>query len=293
MKRFGFLLAAAVCAAAVAEEVDGVLATVGEDVVLRSEVVAEMNRLGVGADRMADVRDRLVDRRLVLKAAGDAKLTLQDWVVDNRVREIIDDVFGGDRNRLVATLANERMSYADWRSRIKEDMVAAAMRWNRVERYVTASPAEMKAEYESHPDRYRRGVRVSVSVLLLRPADAERRAEIDAALATQPFAELAKRYSADPRAAEGGRWTDVDPSEVFRPEIVAELEKLPVGALSKWIDLDGWSFLLKKESVSEARRRSFAEAYDDVEKAVKARKAEKLHAEWMARLREEAYIKIY
>ena len=285
--------AAASAAVASAVGVDGIAATVGTESILRSDVVGEMMRAGADESRFAEFRNRLIDRRLILNAAAESKMTLQEWVIDNRVREITDEAFGGDRNRLVAALAKQKLPYGEWRRRIKEDMIVGAMRWNTIDRYVTASPAEMAAEYEAHPERYRADAKTSVSVILLKPENAERRKDVDAELTRRPFAEVAKEWSADSRAAEGGLWKDVKPEEVFRTEIVAELAKLKVGETSSWIDLDGWSFLLRKESESAAGARSFSEAYDDIAMSVKNANAKKLYQEWMERLRKETYIKVY
>jgi len=276
-----------------AAEVDGIAATVGAQSILRSDVVNEMRRIGADESRFNEVRNALIDRKLIVKAASDAKMTLQDWVVDNRIREIVDTAFEGDRNKLVAALAKQKLPYPEWRQRIKDDMVVGAMRWNVVDKNVTASPAELRAEYEAHPERYRTDGTATVSVILLKPQDAGKRAEVAEALKEKPFAELAKKYSADSRAKEGGLWKDVRPQEVFRPEICDEIAKMPVGTLSDWIDLEGWSFLLRKESETSSGTKSFADAYEEIEANVKQENARKLYLEWIERLKSETYIKVY
>ena len=80
-----------------AVEVDGVAATVGSQPILRSDVIHEMRRTNAPAEAFEDVRNALIERKLMLKAAGESKMTLQEWVVDNRVREIIEKGFDGDR----------------------------------------------------------------------------------------------------------------------------------------------------------------------------------------------------
>lgn len=288
---FALAAFAAASAAVAAEVVDGVAATVGGEQILRSEVVAEMRRAGAGEDAYGEVLNALVERALAKKAAKDSGVTLQEWVVDNRVREIVDDAFGGDRNRLVETLARQKIPYADWRNRIKEDMLVSAMRWHAVEKNVSVSPSEMRAEYVSHPERYTSGDRISVGVILLKPEDAGRRAEVDAVLASEGFAEAARRFSADGKAAEGGLWKDVVPQEVFRPEICEAISRLAPGETSGWIDTDGWSFLLKGVSAREPR--SFADAYPDVEENARAEKSRALYKKWMDGLKSETYIRIY
>ena len=285
-------VAAFAAAPLLAVEIDGVAATVGGDSILKSDVIGEMKRMGVGDDsRYREALDRLVEKKLILKAAADSKLNIQDWVVENRVREIVEVAFGGDRNNLTAALQREKISYADWRERVREDIVIGAMRWNIVDKYVTATPGEMRREYAENAAKYVEGGKTSVAVILLRPGDAAKRKEIDRALKTTDFGEIAKKYSADSKAKDGGVWKDIDPKETFQSAIAEEIAKMPPNTLSEWLDVDGWSFLLKKLSSSGARKLSFSEAYPRIEREVKKSKGEKLYKDWIDRLKSNVYIK--
>jgi UDP-N-acetylmuramyl pentapeptide synthase len=107
------------------------------------------------------------------------------------------------------------------------------------------------------------------------------------------FAAAAKAFSSDSQAAEGGVWKNIVPSEVFKPEICDEISKMPRGTMSHWIELDGWSFLIRKESETTGKALSFEEAYDKIEAAVKDAEAERLYKAWIERLRAETYIKVF
>ena len=129
MRRSMLAVLAAVALPAAAVEIDGVAAKVGSETILKSDVIDEMRRMGLrDASRYEEIRNEMIDRKLMLKAAADSKMTLQDWVVENRMREIISKAFGGDRNKLIETLGKQRMSYPEWQARMKEDMIVADMR---------------------------------------------------------------------------------------------------------------------------------------------------------------------
>ena len=277
-------LAAAFAAAASAVEVDGLAATVGQESILRSDVLLEMRRAGGGANGPSyeQVLNEMIDRKLILRAAAASKMTMQEWVVESRVRELISKSFGGDRNKLIEMLGKQRVSYPEWYAKTKEDMVVSAMRWNVVDKNVVASPAAMRREYEEHPERYVRNHKVSVTVILLKPEESGRRDEISAALKEKSFEELG-----------GRKYEDVDPNETFKPEIVAEIEKMPKGTISHWIEIDGWSFLLRKDAETKGERTSFDEAYEEIERTVRSAEAKRLHEAWIARLRAETYIKVF
>ena len=283
MTKCAFIAAALLCGAAAAVEVDGIAARVGEDAILRSEVVAEMMRAGErdGA-QFANYLNDMIDRRLIIRAAGAAKMTMQEWVVENRVREIVDRSFGGDRNRLLETLSRQKLSYPEWYARTKEDMIVGAMRWNMIDKHVAASPEAMRREYEGHRDRYVRDHPVSVTVIMLKPEEKSRRDAVSAELKTKTFEELG-----------GRKYENVKADDVFKPEIVEEIERMPKGTVSHWIEIDGWSFLLRKDGETVGQAMSFEEAYDKIEAAVKEAEARRLYVAWIERLRAETYIKVF
>ena len=283
MRRSMLAVLAAVALPAAAIEIDGVAAKVGSETILKSDVIDEMRRMGLrDASRYEEIRNEMIDRKLMLKAAADSKMTLQDWVVENRMREIISKAFGGDRNKLIETLGKQRMSYPEWQARMKEDMIVAAMRWNVVNKNVTASPAAMRAEFESHPERYTRPATVSVSVIMLKPEEKDRRREISAKLKEVDFDKLgAKRY-------EG-----VKPEDVFSAELCKEIAALPRGTISRWIEMDGWSFLVRKDAEDAGAAQTFEEAYDKIAENVKEEASKKAYKAWIERLRAETYIKVF
>lgn len=276
-----------------AAEVDALAAMVGKDAILKSDVYQELRRMRADEALYDTCLQNLIDRKLILQAALEAKMTMQEWVVESRIREIIDRSFEGDRNKLMETLSLQKVSFPEWRQRMKDDMLVAAMHWNVVDKNAVVRPGELRKLYDEHPDRYSEGGKVTVSVILLKPDDFGLRETVSAALATNDFAAVARQYSADSRASEGGLWKDINPLDVFKPEICEEIGGLQNGVLSRWIDIDGWSFLLRKEDEVKGRRMSFAEAYAQLEEEMKKAESKVLYDAWIERLRSETYIKVY
>ena len=275
-----------------AVEVDGVVATVGNHVILRSEVIDVMKNRGVGISQYSDVLNQQIERRLILNDAAESKVTIQDWVVENRLREIIERNYGGDRNRLLQALNVSRMNFADFRQRIREDLIEGAMRWKMVQSAASASPAEMKAEFTAHPEKYRIEGKTTVSVIVLAPSRVVLKDEVTEMLKTNTFSDVAIKYSDGPKRLQGGVWKDVLPSESFKPEIAEVINQLPVGTMSDWITLDGWSFLILKNSEIAGKAMTFAEAYDQIKLNVLQDEMKKLHDAWIARLKAKTYIKV-
>ena len=163
-------LAGALALTAGAVEVDGIAARVGTETILKSDVAMEMQRLRAPASSYDEVRAGMIDRKLILRAASEAKMSMQDWIVENRIRDIVDRAFGGDRNKLMEALSKQKVSYPEWHARMREDMIIQAMRWNVVDKNATASPAAMREEFNAHPEKYSTPPKVTVSVILRRSA---------------------------------------------------------------------------------------------------------------------------
>lgn len=314
MKFLMFACAAAVSVAASAARLDGIAARVDSNVITVGDVMNELRRNPDAGRRMASADesemeslyraalDTLVERRLILKAAVDKKVEIPEWVIDNQLREIVHGSFGGDMNRLEEELARSKVPMTEYRNSVREDILVRGMRQQMIEQFVFASPAAMKKEYEAHPDRYRQKAMVSVRVILLKPGKEgdgvpsleTRWAQIGEELAAGAnFSDLAIKYSADSHAKDGGLWADVNPEEAFRPEIAETIAKLGVGMVSNMIEIDGWGFIVKKESEVKARKLSFEEAYDRIAAVVQKEAAKKAYDEWIARLKDDAFIKTY
>lgn len=308
-----FAIAATASVVASAAKLDGIAARVDSNVITVGDVMNEIRRNPDAGRRMMSADesemqalyraalDTLVERRLILKAAAEKKVEIPEWVIDNQLREIVHNSFGGDMNRLEEELARSKVPMTEYRHTVMEDILVRGMRQQMIEQFVFASPAAMKKEHESHPERYRQEAKVTVRVILLKPGKEgdgvpsleTRWAQIGEELALgESFADMAIKYSADSHAKDGGLWVEVNPEEAFRPEIADVIAQLEVGKVSKMINLDGWGFIVKKESEIKARTLSFAEAYDKIASNVRNEAAKRSYDEWIARLKENSFIKI-
>ena len=301
MKTAFLYLALAVCACAHGVVLDGLAAKVNDAVITVDDVgaaIGDLKRNGaIQGDDFKTVYSNtvefLVERRLILQLAAEKKVNFPEWVVDGRIRDIVKDKFDGDMNKLNAMLTQIKTPLTEWRNMIRDDMIVIAMRQQFVEKFVTATPADMAREYKENRHLYRKEANSSVSVILLKPTAPGDKKASSVSTRGEDFAELARKFSADSHAKDGGAWKDVNPEEAFRPEIAKTIAALKVGEVSKLVDLNGWGFIVRKDAETGAKDLSFAEAYDDIERNVKKRLGKEAYQEWIQRLRDAAFIKIY
>lgn len=291
---------------------DGVAAYVNTEMITIAEVMSEVRR-SPWAEVSPEMREKrlrelytatlnaLIDRKLILAAAQKSKMELQAWAVDNRIREIVANNFEGEHTKLHDLLSERKIAYEDWRKGIEEDLMITAMRYQQVEKRISPTPTEVREEYEANKGRYQTETAVAVSMIILDPPEQEgdpsledRAGKIEAALkAGTTFASLAKTFSKDAKAAQGGSWGKVNPEDVFRAEIVEALNRLMPGEVSPVVILDGYGYMVRKDEQQDSRLLTFEEAAPYVESHLRMRLAEKIYKEWTDRLRAEAYIKVF
>src|SRR5213083_2578089 len=158
----GFVLAVwPICCAAFAEEaqvVDGIAAVVNGDVItysqvrqlsapreklLRSQLTGkELEKKMIEARELA-LKD-LIDRRLVIQAFKKESYEIPDHIVDQRMREIIRESFGGDRNTFIKTLEAQNYTLGEFKEKEMERIIVQAMRSKNVKTSLIVPPTKIE-----------------------------------------------------------------------------------------------------------------------------------------------------
>lgn len=284
---------------------DGVAAYVNDKVVTVDTVMKELHSgfdlsqvpMAQRADKVRElfpvVRDLIVDRMLILKAYEDSGAQLPNEAVTERIQAIVADEFGGDEARLTEMLRRNRMTKPEWIRHIRENMIVSAMRQLQVGKKTVVSPRRVKEYFAEHMDEFAEEGGVRVRVILIPPAQGAAAAE--AALAELkkgvPFEEVAKKYSSDAKAKDGGDWGFVVPEATFAPAVAEALRGLKVGEHSGILEQRGYRSIVQKAEVRKGRRPTLAEAWPAAEAAVRAQLGQERYKVWLEGLRKAAYIK--
>ena len=284
---------------------DGVAAYVNDKVVTVDTVMKELHSgfdlsqvpMAQRADKVRElfpvVRDLIVDRMLILKAYEDSGAQLPNEAVTERIQAIVADEFGGDEARRTEMLRRNRMTKPEWIRHIRENMIVSAMRQLQVGKKTVVSPRRVKEYFAEHMDEFAEEGGVRVRVILIPPAQGAAAAE--AALAELkkgvPFEEVAKKYSSDAKAKEGGDWGFVVPEATFAPAVAEALRGLKVGEHSGILEQGGYRSIVQKAEVRKGRRPTLAEAWPAAEAAVRAQLGQERYKVWLEGLRKAAYIK--
>lgn len=297
------------------EVVDGIAAVVNGDVITFSQVrqvVAPREKLlrsqhtgeelvkQIREARQAAVKD-LIDRQLIIQAFQKDKLQIPDHFVELRVKEIIDENFGGDRNTFVKTLQAQNYTLGEFKKMETEKMIVQAMRGKNVKVNTIISPEKIKEYYNNHREEFTAKEEIRLRMIMIpihadqgqAPAQKSMAEEILSKLAGgAEFERMAQIYSEDSTRDQGGDWGWIE-RKTLAPPLEKVAFSLPVGKISNIVEHAGNYYVLKVEERRGGATRSLDEARPEIEKRLLQQEAQDLHERWLGTLRTKAYIRTF
>ncbi len=315
----GLLNFSPICRAAYAqgepEVVDGVAAVVNGEVITYSQVrglVGPREKLlraqlhgdelvkKIKETRQAALND-LIDRQLILQAFKKENYQIPDHFVEERMHEIVQQDFGGDRNTFIKTLEAQNFTEGEFKKMEMEKMIVQAMRGHNVKLQTVASPVKVEEYYKAHREEFTSKEQVKLRLIMIPSHASDGEAAAQKAMADEIFGKvvngaeferMAQLYSEDSTREHGGDWGWVE-----RKTLAAPLEKaafsLDAGKISKVIEFSGNYYILKVEDKKGGETKALADARQEIEKRLIQQEAQNLQERWLASLRSKAFIKTF
>jgi peptidyl-prolyl cis-trans isomerase SurA len=307
-----------ICCAAFAGEpevINGIAAVVNGDVItysqvrdlsapreklLRSQYTGAELEKALKEAREAAVND-LIDRRLIIQAFQKEKWEIPDHFVEEQLRGIIKESFGGDRNTFIKTLEAQRYSLGEFKQTETERMIVQAMRAKNVKRNPISSPTKVEEYYKKHRAEFTAKEQVKLRMIMISGKADTGQSASQKALAEEvlgqlaggaEFERIAQTYSEDGTRDVGGDWGWIE-RKTLAPPLEKIAFKMPVGRISNIIEYGGNYYILKVEERQGGTTRSLAEARPDIEKKLIQEEAQDLQERWIAGLRAKAYIRTF
>ena len=240
-----------------ADEVDGIAAIVGEDVILRSEVrtaAAQMlaqvqaQQGSVTPQIAREVREQalhsLIDDRLILKVAERNDLQASDPEIDQAIEGIASEE-GVSVEDIYTAVQAQGLSRAAYRAKLGQQLTKMRVVQGSVQSRVKVSDEEVAELFETRYGSASPGERLRVlHILLASPPNTspEMRTQLreaaeavrEQAIESGDFASLARRISSAPTASNGGL-TVFRPGEA-PPAIESALAKIGPGEITPLVE---------------------------------------------------------
>lgn len=248
-----------------------------------------------------ELLEQLILKRLQLQHAtriglsaseNDVNAALKDVLTRNNLQE----------ETLVAMLAREGLTLPDYKGRLREQILLNRLMNQAVRSRVSVDASEVEAYFQAHPEQFGQPDEARVRHIFFRLDPAAEGSQVAGTYerATRVlhearngsgFEELARRYSEDATAAQGG-----DLGMIKRGQMLAAFEEavfsMNAGEISEVIRTPNGLHVVKVEAISTGTLRPLAEVRAEVERRVLQEKTDKRFREWANELRYKAFIEV-
>ena len=313
-----FILLIAFQPAARAERqlVDRVVAVVNNDAITQSELDSILGALYrdykdqfQGQEFMAKINEarqkllnQLIEDRLVFQEAEKRKVTVDQVEIQEQLDEFKNKF--KTEQELDDALKTEGITKGMLEDKIRRQLMIRKLHDQEVRSHVVVSPAEVEEYYDKHPDQFSSEEAIKIRSLTIKKSElARQKGLLDEAAQKlildlreriqkgESFTDLAKEFSQDSRAADGGLsdW-------VTKGSMIDAVDEVifahKVGELSEMVETPVGYHLFKIEEKKEGHKQTFEEAREEIQYNLYRQKADARFEEWMNQLKRTAYISI-
>jgi len=320
MKKFCVIVAASALVGSVwpvrAEVINGIMAIVNDAVItlddvelLNAQTSQMLQRQFRDQPEMFEQKmrqitrenlDKLMEQQLILHEFKTAGYNLPESVIDDEVQDQIRQKYYGDRVTMAKTLQADGITFEQFRVRLREQVIVAAMRQKNISSELIISPHKVEAYYLAHRDDFKVEDSVKLRMIVLNKSSDTNTPQADklaGEILTKlnegtSFVELAKEYWQSSARNREGDWGWVEKS-VLRKELADIAFSLKPGEHSGVIDTPETCYLMLVEDARPAHAKSLGEVREIIEKNLLLEEHDRLEKEWVARLKKKSFIKYY
>ena len=244
--------------------------------------------------------NELIDRQLILQYFKEKGYQLPQYLIEDRIATIIREEHQGDRAAFARKLAAYGLTIERFRKEEMDKIIVQSMRSQAVKAPSSIPLEKMKAFYKEHLADFTTEEQIQLRMIILRssekgsPQQKQKFLEEirERVAGGAKFSDLAKLYSEDNTAENGGDWGWIQPGSL-NETLAQAASTLKPGQTSKPVMMGGSAYLLYCEAKKPRLVQSFDESRDIVEKVMLGQARQAAQEEWVARLRKKAYIKVF
>jgi parvulin-like peptidyl-prolyl isomerase len=244
-----------------------------------------------------------VDELLLIQRGRELGLALGDEQFNSILENIKKSNNIETDEQFQMALKQEGMTMADLRRALERQMLASEAQRRDVVDKISVTEAEARTYYDAHKEEFTTPSEVTLREILIEvpvtekgvnvAQDDEAKAEAEEVrkrlLAGEPFPRLAAEFSDAPSKANGGLIGPIRQSELA-DALQQQLTKLKVGDLTEVIRTPRGYQILKLESRTDTRIRSFDDARADISNKVGSEKMAAERLKYLEKLRGQATI---
>ncbi|MES2661255.1 MAG: peptidylprolyl isomerase [Verrucomicrobiota bacterium] len=303
-------------------EVNGIAAKVNGRVITKNQVsfllapeyarlAAEFPRRGPQFEvKFKESKNRiiqeLVDRQIILDEFKQLGAVIKPNLIDEEIKRQMRELYNGDEAKFREELKRSRLTMEGYREMTREKLVVYAMRGQQAAEAPPPLPNEIQKEYDTVKSSLRDVTKdkITFQKIFIPASDPQNplaTPETQLALAEdiakqisegKDFTELAKQYSKDAFAADGGIQSDV-PRIDLSPEFASIVFETPVGKIAgPLLDPQGFTIVKPIKIDLGPPPALTAEVRQMIEQQVSRKKTSAQYERWIESKRKRALVVI-
>ncbi len=298
-----------------AEVLDGIAAIVNDEIVTIGEVreaiafeMEELSRQYSGGELQEKHKllyqralNVLIDLQLQVARARQLQLRVDEDDINEQV-ETLKKQNQLSEELFLETLKSRGLTLEAYRKQVHDGLLIAKVVNNEVRSRLVLQETELREVYKERQERYQQVGEQTIShILFLVPQEAsspeEERIRAQAESVLQQlrqggdFAALARQYSSGPSAERNGLLGTFRPGDLL-PEFEGVVATLKPGELSDVVRTPIGFHIIRVDARQQGGVRTFEEAQEEIRTELLRNRTEQKYQEWLAALRQQAYIKI-
>ena len=236
------------------------------------------------------VLNQLVESSLVVQEAKRMGITVDETDVDKAVENFKKE-HNLDQERLELGLAAQGITLAQYRERIREQILQSMIVSRAVRAKIVVTDEEINAYYQSHYQEFKDKKKYHLKSIIAR--DSTDLSTVLGQLENKvDFSQVAKAYSIGSNASSGGELGEFDISS-FSDVIKEALEGVGKGQYTKPIDMgDSFQILYVADIISQGQGPVQKEVEKQIQDILYREHGEAQFNKWMENLKNSAHIKI-
>ena len=246
--------------------------------------------------------DRLVEKKLVEQKIKELNIK----VSEEEIRQAIDDVKKQNsmtQEALVAALANQGLSFDQYRSQIVEQLEKLKLVSMEVRSKIHVVESEKREYYEANHAKYTEDETFRARHIFFRINDKAPATDIKRAMTTalavlaeaksgKDFIELAKTHSEDPAAVKDGGALGPFKKGDMLPELEQTILTMKPGEISELVYTTAGFHVIKLEERVSGKLKPYESVSAEIEETLYRKKSEERFSLWAKELRGKASVEI-
>lgn len=245
-----------------------------------------------------DMLENMIMEVLLLQEAKKQGINVNEQV-NMAIKKIKEDNDIQTDEDLRRALAQQGMNLESFRKRMEDDILKQNIIFSEVGRSIVIDDTDVVNYYKQHPDEFTVPLEYTLSAIYLSTEGKSeeeilaKKKELDEKIAAgEDFASLAGEYSEGPEKESQGDLGSFKEGELTE-NLRQAVEDLKEGETTSWIEISNGWYLLKMRERKESHLQTFEEARKTIEEKLYQEQQDKKFKEFMTKLRERSFVKIF